>query len=687
MESGGRWPLGAWRRVGVGKGCGMRDPYAGVRGVAKVPASRRALSLPVGAVLVALMCASGAPGAERAWTLGTGEHLWSDWTQSSSAVEFLDGGRQIKLVSFAQSQNIVAQLDWTATGTPQDYVTDLAYGRAWDNNPLRDPAASLAMVDGDSATATGKRFKQAGVSYANTSLFFDLGTRYPVNRLAFFPRQVGADDEGRLYRDDFIRAYDIMIQDGESFSDGNLPVYENLRTVAFTTSSVADILFPLQFVRYIRLRITSTTPFEVAEFQVFGQGFSPRAGLTSKVVDLREEANFSQLTWTVQGLRQEEAGQLQVAADAAARFSVMMRTGSTPSPQLYYRIANQTTGERIQVTEAEYNKLEAHQQGGIEEDQTQWSPWSAAWTQPGVRIDRPSPRRYFQLRAQMESGAIRDGLNVSDLAVRYATPPLALELLGEITLAGEPSPPGGMPVAPAGEYSTFVYDVKADVRRTDVGFNALEIWTPARPRFEGFERGGPSWLALAPAQVDSVAATDSSLVVYFQPVTSPEYLRVHFSAQLFAQATSFDGQARHTQRSEPPQRLMSGDAHPGVHTLPSNSLRVLTSAASARTLLAHLEIAPAVVTPNGDGINDRAQVSYILTQLLEPVPVTLGIFDLSGRRVRGLEGQRGSGAHAWVWDGRDDEGRLLPVGTYIVRLVVEADSRHAEYCGVIGLAY
>ena len=50
--------------------------------------------------------------------------------------------------------------------------------------------------------------------------------------------------------------------------------------------------------------------------------------------------------------------------------------------------------------------------------------------------------------------------------------------------------------------------------------------------------------------------------------------------------------------------------------------------------------------------------------------VTLEVFDIAGRRVRGLEGplQRAPGDYVVTWDGRDDAGRSLPSGLYVVRL-------------------
>ncbi len=49
--------------------------------------------------------------------------------------------------------------------------------------------------------------------------------------------------------------------------------------------------------------------------------------------------------------------------------------------------------------------------------------------------------------------------------------------------------------------------------------------------------------------------------------------------------------------------------------------------------------------------------------------VRLGIYDLTGRRVRQLvDGELSAGAHHMVWDGADEAGRSQPSGLYIARL-------------------
>jgi flagellar hook assembly protein FlgD len=52
----------------------------------------------------------------------------------------------------------------------------------------------------------------------------------------------------------------------------------------------------------------------------------------------------------------------------------------------------------------------------------------------------------------------------------------------------------------------------------------------------------------------------------------------------------------------------------------------------------------------------------------------LDVFDVAGRRLRGLVAERrAAGRHDIRWDGRDDRGQALGAGTYFVRLRTPAD--------------
>jgi flagellar hook assembly protein FlgD len=58
-----------------------------------------------------------------------------------------------------------------------------------------------------------------------------------------------------------------------------------------------------------------------------------------------------------------------------------------------------------------------------------------------------------------------------------------------------------------------------------------------------------------------------------------------------------------------------------------------------------------------------------ITRMEVLIPVTLGLYDVSGRRVRALfRGEATAGESDYEWDGRDDRGRPAAAGLYFARV-------------------
>ena len=628
--------------------------------------------------MLGLTC--GTAGAEvRLWQVGGQGLAWQSQSQSSAAITFGIPGA-IQLVGFTSEDNIISKLNWV-DDTPIGFTRERSAAHVWDNVALKNP--NLPIVDGNPGTSTEDRFKVFGVNQTGTRIFFDLGTRFPASRILFFPRQEGVDEQGRPFAEDFIRNYDLFINDGTSFNREEAPVYNLLKRVDFTSQSIAEIVFPLQFIRYIQLNILSATPFELAEFQVYGNGFAPRGLYRSEVIDLGEVANFSRLEWEMERLRQE-GDSLRVETAADARVSVIMRTGKDDNPNVYYEFTNIYTRERQVVSEDEYFKLPMGSRGPIEEDQVDWSLWSTPFTTSGQVINLPSPRQYFQFEISLESEAILDGIRVTSLDVEHIVPPVAQGLIGEVSKREDPRPSGDVPVVPAGVFSSFVYDIVAQVLDTDTGFDALRIYTPSsRPVFTEFLMGDP----LASVRPDSVAEELGSLTLYFPSnrADGPESLRILFDAEVFVQGTFINAEVFDTETGDAPQLILAGDANPEVGT---NALLVLTSDASIDQLLPFFQVRPRLFSPNGDHINDEAGIFATLVQLVRSVDVRVEIFDLSGRRVRQVfAGEEGSGAHNWAWNGRDDSGSVVPVGIYLVVVTVDTERGEFVRTGTTGVVY
>ena len=105
-------------------------------------------------------------------------------------------------------------------------------------------------------------------------------------------------------------------------------------------------------------------------------------------------------------------------------------------------------------------------------------------------------------------------------------------------------------------------------------------------------------------------------------------------------------------------------------------------------LILDLSVSNPAFSPNGDGINDQLQISYILLRALREVDTDLSLRDLSGRVVRRLQsGGTVNGPQELRWVGRDDSGRAVAPGLYLLRLSIETDTGTEERTRVVGVAY
>ncbi|MEP7376232.1 MAG: lamin tail domain-containing protein [Chitinophagaceae bacterium] len=84
-----------------------------------------------------------------------------------------------------------------------------------------------------------------------------------------------------------------------------------------------------------------------------------------------------------------------------------------------------------------------------------------------------------------------------------------------------------------------------------------------------------------------------------------------------------------------------------------------------QAIAATIEVTPKVFSPDNDGFNDIATIQYKIDQPGYVANIT--IFDAAGRPIRNLV-RNGilSTSGYWNWDGLNDKGLKLPVGTYII---------------------
>ena len=84
---------------------------------------------------------------------------------------------------------------------------------------------------------------------------------------------------------------------------------------------------------------------------------------------------------------------------------------------------------------------------------------------------------------------------------------------------------------------------------------------------------------------------------------------------------------------------------------------------------------PSHFSPNADNYRDSSEIGFDLS---EPASVSFMVVNSEGTEVRRIVSDRrlaGDAKHRFRWDGRDDEGNVVPDGTYRMRVVRRDESR------------
>ena len=491
---------------------------------------------------------------------------------------------------------------------------------------------------------------------------------FPLRSVRVFP-PTGTEE------DRHITTYTLGINDGDPLKigfrereiryEGYISVdFDVVTEVLENTDGVLEFEFSGEPVQNI-VFIAQVGRWRIAEFEIYADGFAVNSDYASSVIDLGQAATLGPFTWSG-------------ALHPGARLDLRVRSGGTPDPHIYYRNTfrgaerSRYNAEGSPLVRSTYFNLEAGEQGGIVPDVENWSPWSSPlkFSARAADFATPRPRRYLQFRADFHSGGRLDYLQFP-----VTQPPVATRAVAEI----EPAR------VHAGQTSRFRYLLLPDIRVGDQGFDRIEIAAPSRiDRVESVAIDGVS---LEPAQWQADIET-GAFVVHIprrNERDTQDLIEIVFHARIFDYGTVFDGRIYDSTRPwEVPQALEPGDA---AFLADSNSLTVELIEVGQQVLGA-IELSGSSFTPNGDGVNDQLDIRFDLVNLSAPVPVNLEVFDLAGtRRTQRPLAQRGSGPHSVFWDGRDDNGRILPPGLYLLRLDVDTDNHTFTASRVVSLAY
>ena len=532
--------------------------------------------------------------------------------------------------------------------------------------PVEIPGAEI-LADGDPVTyydadVISELSRRPGLG-RTTAIHLDLGATFRVNRIRFFPRL----DPRNQRR--FLQEFSVATHPSRAIGD-----YEELFSFYPALPNFQPVVekrFESRDVRYVRIAPTSQRPWEIAEFEVYGDGSLPTGEFRSKTMRL--------------GLK--VFGLVRYEGRGVDSFPVLIHTRVGPDREAEWYFLLEEDGDEIYRAKnrAEYLAALPHLHGPIRPNPN-WSSWEPV--SQGV-VRSPNLETYMQFRVRL----FTPGVRLDRLVFETIFPPLVQSVVAEV------SPD----TVAAGVETEFALAMLAHMKvptsgnrvgRSDTGFERILIETDA-------DIG-----RVRQVRIDDRAVAFTSRRhpdgVYVnlrrQVEQDGSFIQVIFRGTVYRDKTAFrvrvlDDRVVDRRTSEGTVEIEETGYHfaaPGdadAETSAQGLVVTLEKQGERAPLIANFELSHPVLTPNGDGINDELRIGYSLLTVTRPSPVELLLFDLGGRRVAAVEAVQPVGNHRLAWDGRGGGGVLVPPGTYIYRLRVRGDGDPEVRQGIVAVVY
>ena len=582
-----------------------------------------------------------------------------------------------------------------------------------------DSKAIRKMFDGNLATAFFRPFAQDpdlppgfgdgwGALPGARSVAMDFGGAIPINRIRFYPRLSRVDDRLLIeeftdpqpaletfgqdsFAENFLGWFELRIGDNSRlFAPGPCdyaaegrglewispsdPALKVLKTTTENLDVVVDLRFPTRSIRYLNLRPFPLRTWEIAEFEVYGEGFVEETSYLTQILDFVQPINWGKIRWSAD-------------VPPGTRIDIRTRTGQTPDPSLYF--AENTNGALDQIELKDYLKIDVAARLAPVYDAEHWSFWSTpyefeaglqdegavaqAWTD-GTSLLSPGPSQYIQIGIKLYS-TFTAAPRLQQLSLQFAEAPSAQEVVGEI-----------WPINVENfEPTTFTYVVRPIFETGDVGFDHLEIRTPTRVDSVRSVLINEQLVDFAqfPPQMEEKRLIISFPALRDEQEDSFKQIEVVFDATVLRFGTEFSGWVFNS--ADPDQ--VRQQIQPGNATFRFSSDALAVKTPLGGDLLIQVAAVPGIFTPNGDGINDEVVFSYKLREVATARAVSLQIYDLAGRLVHALPAVSAkSGAFEYAWNGQDAQGHALPPGTYLYELTLETKDQERQV-GTFAIAY
>jgi hypothetical protein len=506
------------------------------------------------------------------------------------------------------------------------------------------------------------------------TLLFDLGSTYWVNAQRMVANFRASEHTVSLPN------YFLDFSDGSREPDGSLGWNRVVSVEQDEIGALSPIIqrpvpsqmhvdrfeFELVKARFFNLEWIATPHnhgnfVNLTEMQLFGTGFQPEVWLESDPIRLPGSQNLTDIQW-------------EADTPPGTRVVIQTKTGNVLLPDtLYYKDDGSLLGRGEEGSKKYYGRAFKNSQGDkvlIFEEGPEWSELSELYEDAsGTAITSPAPRSILKIRATLISDSPDVAATLKSIKLNFADP-VARRLLGEVTPTR---------VEALGVEQSFSIFVGVDT--LEQGFNEILLRAPSGMVIgEDETMAAQVRLFTGPASLDELEASEGVTVIGFGdslhvsfPLldTDVEVLRLDFPAILYSAGGRLEAALRNSNQAFW-QRVDVGDA---LQEVTSNALLVVAQP-ETKELFQGLTISPRVATPNDDGVNDELVAEFTVVLLGDNETVEMEIFDLSGHLVRQVTQNRvvSAGRYRMVWDGMDDNDRLVPPGLYTMRLGVATDT-------------
>ena len=293
----------------------------------------------------------------------------------------------------------------------------------------------------------------------------------------------------------------------------------------------------------------------------------------------------------------------------------------------------------------------------------EWNAWSNVYQVSGETFQSDSPRRFVLLEMILSTEDPAGAPTVNSISIEFENA-LVQGARGSV-IPREASP---------NEDTRFTYTLWPETDGIDSGFARLRFTVPEPVDLQSVEVmvGAAN---VAPAAVDM---RGDSLLIDLPQAISGDSLQVSFTTHLLQNATVFTLDLGSSERLGLWQSVEAAERRSNIVMLPE-----LTG--SGR-LIGDLQLASAVFTPNGDGVNDLLEVRFVAFKVEGTAP-RVEVFDLAGRKVAALAPGAEGSQRLYTWDGHDADGATVAPGLYVLRIDLGAEAGDDTVVRTVAVAY